>query len=170
MDFLFGYRGRLNRAKYWLAGLIYVAVTVVPAFLLLILFNWAGVTSADDLTSRLQASTTATVSLLVLIVLFIIVWVGTIVSSFMVAIRRLHDRDKSGWWVVTFYVLPGLLSAVADGLREQSTGLAVVLYVTSLAITIWAIVELGFLRGTDGANRFGSDPLRGAPAYRAARL
>jgi uncharacterized membrane protein YhaH (DUF805 family) len=29
----------------------------------------------------------------------------------------------------------------------------------SFAITIWAIVELGFLRGTIGPNRYGPDPL-----------
>lgn len=29
----------------------------------------------------------------------------------------------------------------------------------SLAISIWALVELGFLRGTVGANRYGPDPL-----------
>ena len=29
----------------------------------------------------------------------------------------------------------------------------------SFAITVWAIVELGFLRGTLGPNRYGPDPL-----------
>ena len=30
----------------------------------------------------------------------------------------------------------------------------------SFAINIWAIVELGFLRGTIGGNQYGGDPLR----------
>lgn len=49
-------------------------------------------------------------------------------------IKRWHDRDKSGWWA--------LISLVP------------------LLGTIWVIIECGCLRGTDGANRFGPDPLR----------
>jgi uncharacterized membrane protein YhaH (DUF805 family) len=31
------------------------------------------------------------------------------------------------------------------------------------AISIWAFVELGFLRGTPGTNRYGPDPLKVQP-------
>ena len=31
------------------------------------------------------------------------------------------------------------------------------------AVTVWVIVELGCLRGTQGPNRFGSDPLEASP-------
>jgi uncharacterized membrane protein YhaH (DUF805 family) len=36
-----------------------------------------------------------------------------------------------------------------------------VLSLASLGISIWAIVVLGFLRGTRGPNRYGPDPLGG---------
>ena len=35
----------------------------------------------------------------------------------------------------------------------------VITYIIGLAILIWAIIELGCLRGTPGPNRFGPDPL-----------
>jgi uncharacterized membrane protein YhaH (DUF805 family) len=35
----------------------------------------------------------------------------------------------------------------------------VFLNILSLAITLWAFVELGFWRGTFGPNRYGPDPL-----------
>jgi uncharacterized membrane protein YhaH (DUF805 family) len=35
---------------------------------------------------------------------------------------------------------------------------ASVLFVLSFVGLIWAIVELGFVRGTDGPNRYGSAP------------
>jgi uncharacterized membrane protein YhaH (DUF805 family) len=38
-------------------------------------------------------------------------------------------------------------------------GGGIILHLVSFAITIWAIVELGFLRGTIGPNRYGPDPL-----------
>jgi len=49
--------------------------------------------------------------------------------------KRWHDRGKSGWW--TLILLIPLIGA------------------------IWALVELGFLRGTEGPNQYGNDPLAG---------
>lgn len=59
-----------------------------------------------------------------------------IYSSFCVLIRRWHDRDKSGWW--SLIALVPLVGA------------------------IWILVECGCLKGTDGENRFGPDPLGAA--------
>ncbi len=39
----------------------------------------------------------------------------------------------------------------------------VILGIGSFAVTVWIIVELGCLRGTQGPNRFGSDPLEALP-------
>ena len=32
------------------------------------------------------------------------------------AIKRLHDRDRSSWWMVAFFVVPGLFSQFEDRL------------------------------------------------------
>ena len=77
-----------------------------------------------------------------------------IYSSFAVAVKRLHDRDKSGWWVLVFYVLPNVIDS--GGRASGGSGL---LSLIGFAIGIWAFVELGCLRGTVGDNRFGPDPL-----------
>jgi uncharacterized membrane protein YhaH (DUF805 family) len=50
----------------------------------------------------------------------------------IVQVRRWHDRDKSGWWV-----LINLVPFIG---------------------AVWTLVECGFLPGTQGANRFGPDP------------
>ena len=55
-----------------------------------------------------------------------------LVPAIMVYIKRFHDRDKSGWWVLI--ALIPLIGA------------------------IWILVELGFLAGTPGPNRFGPPP------------
>ncbi len=57
-----------------------------------------------------------------------------VVTYFAIQIKRWHDRDKSGWWMF-IHLLP---------------------YIGS----IWTLIELGFLKGTDGPNRFGADPLQ----------
>ena len=53
--------------------------------------------------------------------------------SIIVQVKRWHDRDKSGWWVLINFV--------------------------PVVGPLWALVECGFLRGTLGDNRFGPDPL-----------
>lgn len=87
--------------------------------------------------------------------LFVVVFVAVMVFSLAVAAKRLHDRDKSAWWLVLFYLGP----ALASGLGDTAGDAGVVFHLVSFGISIWALVELGFLRGSAGPNRFGADPL-----------
>ena len=65
----------------------------------------------------------------------IIVGLGVLYPSICIAIKRCHDRDKSGWWICILFI--------------------------PLIGFIWWLVEFGFLQGTVGPNRFGADPLEG---------
>ena len=51
-----------------------------------------------------------------------------------VAAKRWHDRNKSALWIL-FTLIP-------------------------IIGQIWTLVELGFIRGTKGHNRFGPDPMK----------
>lgn len=65
----------------------------------------------------------------VIISLFIIfLW-----TSLMIEVKRWHDRNKSGWWILIV-----LLPVIGP---------------------LWALAECGFFKGTEGANHFGPDPL-----------
>ena len=131
--------GRINRAKFWI-----VVLCNVVFFLAVI-----GVTMA-------VSSSLDTMFRVALIAYIPMIYVG-VVSG----IKRLHDRNKTGWWVLLFYgaplVLP-LVAAVLDGAADTSMGL-LLLQLVSLIITVWALVELGCLRGTIGQNKYGPDPL-----------
>jgi uncharacterized membrane protein YhaH (DUF805 family) len=135
---LFSFRGRINRAAWWLTTVATIAAVVAVMFVALAGGGLLGVG-------------------LVLMVLYIpLLWIGLAVGA-----KRLHDRDKSAWWLLLFYVLPSLLQGIAD----QVGGLGVVLNLAGFALTIWGLVELGFLRGTPGPNQYGPDPLAaGNPA------
>lgn len=65
---------------------------------------------------------------------YILLIVLSIFSSICIQSKRWHDRGKSAWWV-----LIGFIPIVG----------------------IWAFIECGFLRGTEGPNEFGADPLGG---------
>ena len=76
------------------------------------------------------------------------------VSGVAVGTKRLHDRNKSGWWLLLFYLVPPMLNGLG-----KMTGLPLIFTVSSLVVSIWALVELGFLRGTSRPNEYGPDPL-----------
>ena len=78
-------------------------------------------------------------------------------------IRRLHDRNKSGWWIVAFIIAPPLLRNIADRFDALSAA-AVILSLAAMTLTAWGFVELLLLRGTSGPNRFGPDPRAPAEA------
>jgi len=142
---LFGFNGRINRAKYWLATLIYFVVSVIVVG---VEFGLGEESIAGP-------------------ALRTIVDIGIAISGIAVGIKRLHDRDKSGLWLLFFYVVPGVLITLAILLGifgiagESSANLAVaaLLGLAAFAIAVWMFVELGCLRGTVGPNRYGPDPL-----------
>lgn len=152
--FFFRFDGRINRAKYWLAALIYIVVFVA--------LTAAFIVALGDFDKDRIGEMVGTSLLFVAIgglIFLVFLW-----SSFATAIKRLHDRNKSGWWVLVFWVLPAIIGAVADGL-DGSTSLA--LNAVSVGLSIWGFVEVGCLRGTQGPNEYGPDPL-GAPVVAPA--
>ena len=144
---LFGFNGRINRGKYWLAILIFIIVSLVMGVI--------GYMADQVMAFQL---------------LNLIVSIGVLVSSIAVGIKRLHDRDKSGWWLLLFYLLPSALMGIGAvmffyGIGAETTGSIIggsVFYILGLAVFVWAFVEMGCLRGTAGPNRFGPDPLAAA--------
>jgi uncharacterized membrane protein YhaH (DUF805 family) len=88
-----------------------------------------------------------------------VVYIAMIVAGVFVGIKRLHDRDKSGWWLLLFMLAPGalgMLGVAAGGFLQTLCMLA------SLGISIWMFVELGCLPGTRGPNQYGPDPIPSA--------
>jgi uncharacterized membrane protein YhaH (DUF805 family) len=82
----------------------------------------------------------------------------TIASCIAVSIRRLHDRNKSAWWLL-FYVLAPILLETIAALDDLDSAWMVTMTAFARAIPIWAFIDVGCLRGTYGTNRFGPDPL-----------
>lgn len=168
--YIFGFQGRINRAKCWLAGLI---ILCWMAFLIMLMeavtyfvsgttvafgFNLNDIFRVVDPAWFRALSSTDLVSLLFQMVgtpLFLWVYMAT-------SIKRLHDRDKSGWWMVPFFVAPGLYGQFADRLGD--TIVATLIGAAAVVFSIWGIVEMYFRKGTNGPNRFGSDPLAPVPA------
>ena len=106
---LFSFEGRVGRQTFWLTSLAVMAVVVVLEFLA-------------------RGARGSPIALLFLVFMVPLIWV-----SLALGVKRWHDRDKSGWWI-----LINLVPFIGG---------------------LWALVENGFLKGTSGQNRFGADPV-----------
>ena len=105
--------------------------------------------------------------------LALVLMVATFVPSLAVQVRRLHDTNRSGWWLLAFYLPYGVsvaltvraMQAMGAGATDMSSvGIAGIVMLVSLLIGI-ALLVFYCLRGTQGDNRFGADPYAGEPAY-----
>jgi uncharacterized membrane protein YhaH (DUF805 family) len=174
--FLFSFEGRINRAKYWYA--LFASSAACLVFLSILASAIGGIFGTSiksidvdflDILSKLPAlpfsiSFRDPAPSPAVMVLFYVV--GTpifVVGMWFCAattVKRLHDRNKSGWWIVPFFIAPGLLNRLWDWLDEPTA--ALVVSAIAFGLTVWCMVEMLFRRGSRGPNRFGPDPL--APA------
>jgi uncharacterized membrane protein YhaH (DUF805 family) len=90
-----------------------------------------------------------------------------LLPSLAVTVRRLHDTDRSGWWLLAFVAVFGVIGAMAVlggpslGQSFGSTaGMFTFMMVAVLAMLAVGITMLVFMvqEGTEGENRYGSDP------------
>jgi len=96
------------------------------------------------------------------IIMVVVVLIPWLLWGFSITTERLHDRNKSAWWLVVFYGLPAVLGQLAKAAWFAGAAGAVFHYILALAgfaLTIWGFVEIGFLRGAAGSNAYGPDPL-----------
>jgi uncharacterized membrane protein YhaH (DUF805 family) len=108
---LFSFDGRIPRRIFWGATLGLMAVFYGIVFSSVLIFG----------------EESSIPGFVVLVMYIPLIW-----TSLAVQVKRWHDRDKSGWWVL-IQMIP-------------------------IIGPIWSFVETGCLRGTYGDNMYGSDP------------
>ena len=153
---LFSFEGRINRAKWWLAVLVLAVAAVILTFAAYAVLGVRWQTAA--------LTTSGTVASIIITAL--IAYPATAAM-----LKRLNDRDRPSWLVGVFWAptvlallgqLLGLTMTVQDvaGIPVPApTALGWLLNIASLGVGIWALIELGILRGTEGPNSHGPDPL-----------
>lgn len=153
------FEGRINRATWWLCtGLLMIANLILSMGLNAILVS---AMQPQGLTALTRVGAIA--NGLVALILFY--------PTLAVGAKRMHDRDRSGWWMVAFIVpivLLVLLTPFALSANGAVNGGVAVMIVVLMAASImaigWNFVELAFLAGTAGDNRFGT-PMRLADKF-----
>ena len=158
------FSGRSPRAEYWWF------ILFMSIFYVVVMFGLFG--SANALSFASGDPSAAVAGGLGIAALFIgLFWLAVFIPTIAVQVRRMHDLDRSGWWIGGFYLIYllyavasfGLIgAAAASGDAEPSGALALVALsgIIGLAFLIYTIVLLVFfcMPGTKGANRYGPDP------------
>lgn len=129
------FSGRSRRKEYWMYILLLIIVTLVVSFV-------EGLLGLNGMIGGLYGPVSA---LLVL---------GTLIPSLAVGIRRLHDTNRTGWWMLVG-IVPYVASAAL--LYSGNLVLAGTLGFVALGAAILLLVFM-VLEGTKGPNRFGPDP------------
>lgn len=130
VQFLFGFEGRVRRLHVWL-------------FFLVLSFVYGGlfwqfgnihVTHGETNYGPFAMWTGVITNPIIDVFALVAIWM-----KLAVLVKRWHDRDKSGWWM-----LIGLIPLIGG---------------------LWILIECGFLDGTRGSNKYGPSPKGiGAPA------
>lgn len=143
----FDFQGRSRRMEYWMFQLLNIAVSMVLFSVILAGFPWDqmiqnwGTVEPDIAAQPPQFSTSNWVIIGSGSALYLIWWLATFIPSIAVTVRRLHDREVSGWWYGGLFVA-GFIPLV-----------------NVLAVIGWIVfLVFMFLPGTDGPNRYGLDP------------
>jgi uncharacterized membrane protein YhaH (DUF805 family) len=156
---LFSFKGRIGRQSWWLANLaVTIAVALVTSIINAIARSLDMVVF-DAETNQFEP--TGILSILLAVIGLVNLWI-----IYALAVKRLHDRDRTGWWVIAPLIglAIGIILAFAalsfpEGHREPWNTLGVFAFFGLVGLLLWLFYEIGFLRGTEGPNRFGADPL-----------
>jgi uncharacterized membrane protein YhaH (DUF805 family) len=140
---LFSFRGRAGRIPFWLVWVSWVLIIQVVDY------AWDAGISAVLFASY---GTVTTIAIRVLIA------VPALVSGVAVSVRRLHDRDKSAWWLVPYGLVPTAIGPLTLTLLPIDYVTLITASIASAALSLWALVDLGLIPGTRGPNRYGVDP------------
>jgi len=134
------FSGRSRRMEFWMFTLLNIIVAAVlagPLYYDMFQTAMSDAMAGGAVDNAQLAESFSGISM-IMAGLYGIYALAAFIPSIAVTVRRLHDRNMSGWWYLGFIVaslipLVGIIAAIA-------------------------FLVIMFLDGTPGANRFGPDP------------
>jgi len=121
---LFSFQGRIGRAEFWSIGIInfvilIAAVIAYGSTVQPVNGEQESLTFARGLVSSMGGF------------MFLVLYLALTVNNFSLTVRRMHDRDVSGFWLLILFI-PIIGSLYG----------------------LWLFIANGFFAGTPGHNRF----------------
>ena len=133
VQLLFGFEGRIRRLTWWLAHLGVVGAMLVGWMIVAGIVGVTAATSGFTAASVGSSLDGAKVGMITVMALAAVATVGLeLWIGIALAVKRCHDRNYPGAMAMLMFI-PGVGA-------------------------LWALVDLGFIDGTPGRNRFGPSP------------
>jgi uncharacterized membrane protein YhaH (DUF805 family) len=147
-DIFLSFDGRLERERWLGAAALFVAI-VTATYAVTWLLTWPGWISPGA-----RDAVRAFVQVALLVPWLTLDW------------KRFHDLGRAGSWAL---ICPSLILIsrlwerpwIVDRIGPPHEILASGLDWVQLGVAVWLAYALAYLRGTEGANRFGPDPREG---------
>lgn len=149
LDLLTSFDGRIRRGQYWMGIIVVVVAAIIVFAIITVLFG-------DGIFGR---------------VLSLLISVAMLYPLWALGAKRLADRGQPPMPKLAIFIAPGLVLNIIDifqiGYRPMQgfgggammPGMpTIALGLISLAVGIWALIELGILKGDPEANAYGPPP------------
>jgi uncharacterized membrane protein YhaH (DUF805 family) len=165
LNYFFSFDGRFPRKKWWgylLVALLLNLPLVISTFLFfgaamftIMTFGMGGsilnkVPGPNEIIQPFFGSFSPYIT-------YFLFFIGLYLLIFS-SIKRLHDRGRSGWWLM-FFPLNFILQYFLFKYTQPGDSLSLLAGLVSLVLFSWILNECSSLKGTTGDNEFGQDPL-----------
>lgn len=153
------FSGRSRRMEYWMWKL-FLFLVGIAFWVVMMVVGGAALAAGDP-----QAMVAAGGGVMIVMLIYLLFGLAVIIPDLAVTVRRLHDTNRTGWWILAPLV-PYLVATVAmigSGSTGEQGGIAaggvfaLVAMLVAFVLCIMLLVFM-FLDGTLGPNRFGPDP------------
>jgi len=152
------FSGRSRRMEFWMWQLLQFIVYFVVVVLAMVFGGGMMMMAGDP--SALAAAGGA---MLIIMLLYLVYALAVFIPSLAVAVRRLHDTNRTGWWILApvapylVAILAGMMAVSSPDMAGIAGILALISMLAALALAVTLLVFY-FLEGTKGPNRYGPDP------------
>ena len=132
-------QGRASRSEYWWFMLFFAFVPALTMYGLIFIVS--------SLLALLGIENFPIESLAIVIV--VLVFAPVVIAVTTVSVRRLHDLNKSGWYIAIYYaldliaIIPGISPTLSNALLWISTGL------------FFYLIVIFMFKGSNNKNKYG---------------
>ncbi len=119
------FQGRARRSEFWLFWLLLIIIEIVFMTIITLAGGSVAVIADPSVNAPMSGAAWA------IFAVYMLVLLALLIPSLAVAVRRLHDTNRTGWWLLIGFI--PLLGA--------------------LVLLVFYLLD-----GTAGPNRFGPDP------------
>jgi uncharacterized membrane protein YhaH (DUF805 family) len=144
------FSGRSRRMEYWMFVLFQFLINIALYVLMFVVIGGSAMMMGPDSGGMAALG----IGMIILGILYLIVTFGLIIPALAVGVRRLHDTNRTGWWLLA-PLAPYALLVAGTAMNIDAISIIGVIGVLIAGI---AVLVFMFLDGTHGHNDYGPDP------------